>query len=342
MSQKLKVVYDREINVRLDKYLVDLKIQELFSRTFIEKLINEDRILVNSIPVKKSYILSGGEVIDINLPAPEVHEIIPQNIPLDVIYEDDDLAVINKAPGMIVHPGYGNPDSTLVNAIVYHFGANLSTGKELNRPGIVHRLDRGTSGLMIIAKNDLIQSQLSEMFARREVEKTYIAVTTGIPDPPVGSIETYLSRCTTNPRKICVSDQGRWSLTHYEVVKYYHYFSLAKVGLETGRMHQIRVHFAHINTPVLGDLLYNSPRFVYSIVQQNLKRKVHEFLTNHLARQALHAWKLKFTHPASQKEIELYSEFPQDLIHTFKWLDTHFSIDNVPTDITLEEMKKRA
>lgn len=340
MQQRLKIVFGKTEPLRLDKHLSELRIQELYSRSFVERLIEDDRILVNNIPVKKSYLLCGGDIIDIKLPDPEPQHIVPQDIPIQIVYEDDDLAIINKAPGMIVHPGFGNPDGTLVNAIIYHFGSNLSSGREENRPGIVHRLDRGTSGLMIIAKNDLTQSLLCEMFAKREVEKTYLAVCTGIPDPPKDSIETCITRCLSNPRKMCVADEGRWSLTHYEILKYYHYFALCKIRLETGRMHQIRVHLEYINHPVLGDLLYNTRRYVHSIVPENMKRKVTDFLTTHLLRQALHAWRLRFVHPISKQKIEVFADLPDDLQKTLSWLDTYFSIDNQPTDISLFQNQK--
>ncbi|HNX37546.1 MAG TPA: RluA family pseudouridine synthase [Candidatus Cloacimonadota bacterium] len=333
MNQKIKVVYDREDQLRLDKYLVDLRIQELYSRSFIEKLIADDRILVNLIPVKKSYMLSNGDQIDLNMPEPEPTEIIPQNIPLDILYEDEDLAVINKPAGMIVHPGFGNPDNTLVNAIVYHFGNNLSSGKEINRPGIVHRLDRGTSGLMIIAKNDIAQSLISEMFARREIKKTYLAITTGVPDPPEDAIETYITRSISNPRKNCVADEGKWALTYYKTIRLYHFFSIVKVKLETGRMHQIRVHFADRNIPILGDLLYNTRRQVHNVVPENMKRKVTELLTTHLLRQALHAWRLEFTHPVSGKDIDIQAPLPDDIAYTISWLDKNFGIDEIPVSI---------
>jgi len=335
MSNKLRIVYDQSLPTRLDKHLVELRIQELYSRTFIEKLIAEDRILVNYIPVKKSYLLNPGDEISISLPDPEPQDIIPQDIPLDVVYEDDDLAIINKAPGMIVHPGFGNPDQTLVNAIVHRFGSNLSSGREVNRPGIVHRLDRGTSGLMIIAKNDIAQSLLSEMFAQRQVEKIYLAVCTGVPSDAVGDIETFINRCISNPRKMCVAEDGKWALTRYQIIRYYHYFALLKIKLETGRMHQIRLHLAHINHPVLGDLLYNTRRFVHSVVPENMKRKTTEFLTTHLLRQALHSWQLRFTHPLSGKEIHVVGELPEDLKKTLSWLDLHFSLDNQATDLRM-------
>ena len=335
MKDKLKVIYtSREIQ-RLDKYLVELKIQELYSRSFIERLIEDDSILVNLTPVKKSYLLKEGDEIIINLPEPEPLNIVPQDIPLDVVYEDEHLAIINKKAGMIVHPGFGNPEGTLVNAILHRYGENLSSGKELNRPGIVHRLDRGTSGLIMIAKNDLTQAKLSDMFAAREIKKTYLAVTSGVPDPEKGDIETYLARSNKNPRTICVANEGRYALTYYETIKTWHYFALVQINPATGRMHQIRVHFAHIRYPILGDLLYNSRRYVHSLVPQNMKRKVTELLINHLRRQALHSWKLEFIHPITAYPISVSAPLPEDLIYTVNWLDNYFSIDTDTHDLNL-------
>lgn len=333
MRNKIKVVYDRENPNRLDKFLVDLRIQELYSRSFIEKLIEDDSILVNRIPVKKSYLLTKGDEVDISFPELQASEIVPQNIPLDVVYEDDDLAVINKPTGMIVHPGFGVPDNTLVNAIVFRWRENISSGREANRPGIVHRLDRGTSGLMIIAKNDPVQSALNDMFARREIKKTYLAITCGIPDPPEGIIESNIGRSISNPRKMCVTPSGRWSLTGFKVIKYYHCFALVKVRLETGRMHQIRVHFADRNLPILGDLLYNTRRQVHALVPENLKRKVTELLTTHLMRQALHAWRLQFTHPMSGRLLDIKVDPPQDFNYTLAWLENYFGVDTDTRDI---------
>ncbi len=335
MNQKIQVIFDRTEPLRLDKYLVELKIQELYSRTFIERLVNEDRILVNKIPIKKSYLVNSGDIIDIKLPDPEPLDIIPQDIPLDVLFEDDDLAVINKQPGLIVHPGFGNPDQTLVNAIVYHFGSNLSSGREINRPGIVHRLDRGTSGLMIIAKNDPMQALLSEMFAHRQIKKSYLAITSGIPEPAEDRIETYLSRDPSNPRKMRVSDEGKWALTSYKIIKYFHYFAVVDINLETGRMHQIRVHFAHRNYPILGDLLYNSRRYVQSLVPDNMKKKVHDYLRDNLLMQALHSWRLQFTHPLSGKMLDIRAMPSEPFMNTLAWLDTFFGIDNEDSSVKL-------
>ncbi|MCB5284860.1 MAG: RluA family pseudouridine synthase [Candidatus Cloacimonetes bacterium] len=333
MRNRIKVVYDREDSIRLDKYLVDLRVQELYSRSFIEKLIEEDRVLVNNIPVKKSFLLSNGDVVDVSLPDLETSEVVPQNIPLDVVYEDDDLAVINKPAGMIVHPGYGASDQTLVNAILFRWREDLSSGREANRPGIVHRLDRGTSGLMIIAKNDPVQRALNDMFARRQVKKTYLAITCGIPDPAEDIIESNIGRSLSNPRKMCVTPEGRWSLTRYKVIKYFHCFSLVKVALETGRMHQIRVHFAERNLPLLGDLLYNTRRQVHSIVPENLKRKVTELLTTHLMRQALHAWRLQFVQPISGRPLDIRVDPPQDFCYALAWLENYFGIDTDTRDL---------
>jgi 23S rRNA pseudouridine1911/1915/1917 synthase len=334
MHNKIKVIYDKEEAVRLDAWLSDLRIQELYSRTFVESLIDSDRILVNNIPVKKSYRLQKEDEIDISLPELPSSEVIPQDIPLEVVYEDEYMAVINKEAGMIVHPGYGNPDQTLVNAIVYRWGKELSSGREQNRPGIVHRLDRGTSGLMIIAKNDPAQSALNDMFANRLIRKTYLGITCGIPEPPEDRIETMIARSMSNPRKMVVSTEGRIALTHYKIIKYYHCFSLVKVNLETGRMHQIRVHFAHRNNALLGDLLYNTRRQVHTIVPENLKHKVTELLTTRLLHQALHAWRLEFKHPFTREVLDVQVPPPEEFIYTLSWLDRYFGIDTEAEDLS--------
>ncbi|HNQ43500.1 MAG TPA: RluA family pseudouridine synthase [Candidatus Cloacimonadota bacterium] len=334
-KSKIRIVFTSDQPLRLDKHLAELRLQELYSRSFIEKLIDEDCILVNSTPVKKSYLLNSGDEIILNLPEPPPIDMQPEDIPLDVVYEDNDLAVINKVAGMIIHPGHGNPDGTLVNAILWRFGENLSSGREPSRPGIVHRLDRGTSGLVVIAKHDAAQAALNGMFARREIIKTYLAVTSGIPEPPAGEIETYITRSLSNPRKMCVADDGKWALTRYQTIKYYHYFALVKVKLETGRMHQIRLHFAHRNFPILGDLLYNTRRYVHSLVPQNMKRKVTELLTTQLLHQALHAWRLEFIHPFTGREIKLEAPLPPEFVYTLEWLERYFAIDTDTSTVSM-------
>ncbi|MDD3104084.1 MAG: RluA family pseudouridine synthase, partial [Candidatus Cloacimonetes bacterium] len=209
------------------------------------------------------------------------------------------------------------------------------------RPGIVHRLDRGTTGLIIIAKTDAAQVALNHQFARREVKKTYLAITSGIPEPPEGSIEGYIARSLKNPRQMCMANKGKWALLHYKTIKYYHYFALTKVQLETGRMHQIRVQFAHNNMPILGDLLYNTRRYVHSLLPQNMKHKATELLTTHLLRQALHAWRLEFNHPVSGQAMDICADLPQDYLYTLNWLDRYFAVDtdSASLNMILEENK---
>lgn len=332
MNDKLCIIYESESFLRLDKFLIQQDIPELYSRSFIEKLISDNQITVNNVHVKKSYLLQQGDEIRINVPEPPPTDIVPQDIPIDIVYEDKYLAVINKPAGLIVHPGFGNPDNTLVNAIVFHYGDQLPSGQALYRPGIVHRLDKGTSGLMLIAKDDKTLTKLSDMFAQRKVKKTYLAITTGLPESEEGKIETYLSRSNSNPRKMSISNEGKLAITHYKVVQYYHYFALLEINLETGRMHQIRVHFASMNIPLLGDIVYNSPKNTQNMVPENMKKKVIDLLTNHLKRQALHAWKLEFNHPITKEVLAFTSPIPADLRYSLDWLEQHFTIDNVRYD----------
>jgi len=341
-QEKIRIIYEGDEPIRLDKHLANLRLQELHSRSFIESLIAEDRILVNNVPVKKSYPLEKGDEISLKLPEPPDYEMKAEDIPLDVVYEDDHLAIINKTAGMIVHPGHGNPDGTLVNAIMHRFAGSLSSGRDPNRPGIVHRLDRGTSGLIMIAKNDPTQVVLNHMFARREIHKTYLAITTGIPEPAEDTIACYLTRSLSNPRQMCVAESGKWAVSHYKTIHYYHYFALVKIKLETGRMHQIRVQFAHRHIPLLGDLLYNTRRHVHAQIPQNLKRKATELLATHLHRQALHSWRLEFVHPITGLPIDVFAPLPEDLIYTLDWLENYFSIDTDTKtyNVILEENNK--
>ncbi len=332
MNDKLCIIYESQSFLRLDKFLIEKNIQELYSRSFIEKLILENQITVNNNPVKKSYLLKQGDEIRINVPEPPPTDIVPQDIPLDIVFEDEYLAVINKPAGLIVHPGFGNPDNTLVNAIVFRYGEKFQNEGNQYRPGIVHRLDKGTSGLMLIAKDDKTQSRLSVMFSNRKVKKTYLAITTGIPETNEDKIETFIARSKSNPRKMNVSNEGRLAITHYKVIQYYHYFALLEINLETGRMHQIRVHFANIHRPLLGDVLYNSLKNVHNIVPENMKKKVQELLANHLKRQALHAWKLEFKHPFTSEVLSFEAPIPDDLRYSLDWLEKHFAIDNVAYD----------
>lgn len=329
MAEVLSITFDRKECCRLDKYLIDLQLHDLYSRTYIEKLISVNMITVNNSIPKKSQILKMGDIIKVSIPEVIPQDMLPQDITLDVVYEDDYLAVLNKPAGLVVHPGISNQSGTIANAVLYRFGNNYSNEATKNRPGIVHRLDRDTTGLMIIAKNDMMQAKLSDMFAKRMVKKTYIAITTGVPEPLEGSIENKINRSQNNPRKMVVTDTGRKSLTHYKVKHIYHYFALVEINLETGRMHQIRVHFADLHYPILGDMLYNTLKYTQSLVPENLKKKVSDLLKSHLQRQALHAWKLEFLHPIDKQPMSFVASLPEDMIYALDWLEKHFAVDKV-------------
>ncbi|HOV17346.1 MAG TPA: RluA family pseudouridine synthase [Candidatus Cloacimonadota bacterium] len=332
MQARIDLVYERENAQRLDKYLADLQLPELYSRTFIDKLIEDEKIAVNGKTAKKSCLLHNGDKVQIDIPPLPPQEIQPFDLPLSVIYEDEYLAVINKPANLVVHPGFGNPDNTLANALVHRYGQKLSTRYGNLRPGIVHRLDKGTSGLIIVALNDAVHAKLADLFSGRKVKKTYLAVTSGIPETEEGTIETHLARSHSNPRQISVSASGRNAVTNYKVLHYYNFFALLAVKPETGRTHQIRAHLAYLHCPVLGDPLYNSMRQVKNLLPDNLKKKAVELLSNHLQRQALHAWKLNFTHPYTGEELNFTAPLPEDIIYTLNWLDSYFAIDNVHLD----------
>jgi 23S rRNA pseudouridine1911/1915/1917 synthase len=333
MNQSFDLIYESEQASRLDKHITGINRPELYSRTLIEKLIVSGKVIVNDkVVTKKSYLLIKGDKITIELPEAISKDIVPQDIPLDIIFEDEYLAVINKPAGLIVHPGFGHNSNTMANAIAHRFGSNLPSSEGCNRPGIVHRLDKGTSGLVIIAKDSKTHFLLSGMFAKRQIKKTYLAISTGTPDSPEGTIETNYGRQKTNPRKMTVCKTGKLASTYYKTLRLYECFTLLEVGLETGRMHQIRVHLNYINLPVLGDTTYNSVERVQSAVPLNMRKKVMDLLSNHLQRQALHAWKLAFVHPITSEALELTAALPEDINYTLNWLEKYFAVDNAGYD----------
>lgn len=314
--------------MRIDKYLASLNCDELYSRSLIEKIINGNNVKVNGMPVKKSYQLMTNDLIDIQFQEDTSTEAIAENIPLNIVYEDDDLAIINKPEGLVVHPGHGNLTGTLVNGLIYHFGDQLSNDRGASRVGIVHRIDKGTSGLLIIAKNNLVHARLSEMFRNKEIKKTYKAIVVGHPKEDSATIQSFLKRSKANPLKIIVSDDGKNAITHYQVEKYYHYFSVLNIVLETGRTHQIRVHFSHLNNPVLGDRLYSNVEEVAARIPSNYKKRLTNLYDNVLINQALHAYKLEFIHPITKKLICVKSDLPEYFRKTIAWLDLNFSIED--------------
>ena len=304
---------------RLDKALAEA-CPEL-SRSRLKQLILEGEVTRNGAPaLDPSVKVKDGDEIAVNLPPPLPAEPEGQDIPLTVVYEDEYLIVINKPAGMVVHPAPGNPDGTLVNALIAHCGESLKGIGGVARPGIVHRLDKETSGLMVAAKTAKVHEALSKLFAKHDMQRTYIALVRGCPAPRKGTIETHLDRSRHNRLKMAVTKtSGRHAVTHYAAKKSYGpseepWASLIECRLETGRTHQIRVHMAHIGTPVVGDPLYGPG--------MKLKggRAAPEALRT-FPRQALHAAELGFIHPVSHELLHFTSDVPDDFASLIKDLE---------------------
>jgi len=309
--------------IRIDKYIFSR--MENTSRTRIQNAGDAGNILVNSKPVKPNYRVKPGDIIQIVLPDPPREiELIPENIPLNIIYEDDDVVVVNKKAGMVVHPAYGNYRGTLVNALMWHFKdlPLFSTG-EL-RPGLVHRIDKNTSGILVIAKNELALNRLSKQFYDRTTDRKYIAIVWGLPDPREGTITGHVGR-NVKDRKIMQvfpdGGQGKHAVSHYRVIEDLGYISIVECKLETGRTHQIRVHFSHIRHPLFNDDEYGGDQ----ILKGTSFSKYQQFVRNCfqiLPRQALHAKSLAFDHPVTGKRLSFDSELPSDMQNLIdKWRD---------------------
>jgi 23S rRNA pseudouridine1911/1915/1917 synthase len=287
---------------RLDVYLRGVFKQ--VSRGTLQKLIDTGDIKVNGRDVKPTYSPRIGDVITVTWPEPKKLELTPEEIPLQILYEDDDLLVLNKQPGLVVHPGAGNYEHTLVNALLHHCGATLSGIAGYARPGIVHRLDKDTSGCLVIAKNDTAHLGLSEQFKGRSVEKIYHAILCGELPRTVGEIRAAIARHPSHRRCMTVVEEGKGRTAHtsYRVLERLHGATLVQVNLHTGRTHQIRVHFQHLGYPLAGDKTYGG--------RQNVKLRQ---TTNYTApRQMLHSFSLTFKHPRSGKEISAKAPWPED------------------------------
>jgi 23S rRNA pseudouridine1911/1915/1917 synthase len=300
--------------LRIDKFIFT-RIENA-SRTRIQNAANAGNILVNNKPVKPNYKVKPGDIIQIVLPTPPREiEIIPENIPIDIVYEDDDVVVVNKDPGMVVHPAYGNYTGTLVNALMWHFkDLPLFQTGEL-RPGLVHRIDKDTSGILVIAKNELALNKLSKQFFNRTTDRKYIALIWGTPVPSKGTITGNVGR-NIRDRKIMQvfpdGNQGKTAITHYKVLENLGYVSVIECKLETGRTHQIRVHFSYIKHPLFNDDEYGGDQ----ILKGTTFSKYQQFVKNCfkiLPRQALHAKSLAFDHPVSGKRLLFDSELPDDM-----------------------------
>ncbi len=307
--------------IRIDKYLSAR--MENISRTRIQNAANAGNILVNNNPVKPNYRVKPDDIVQIVLPSPPREiELIPENIPVNIVYEDDDVIVVNKEPGMVVHPAYGNYRGTLVNALMWHFrDLPLFSSEEL-RPGLVHRIDKNTSGILVIAKNELALNRLSRQFYERTTDRKYIALVWGTPDPREGTITGNVGRNIRNRKIMQVfpdGSQGKPAITHYNIIEEFGYTSLIGCKLETGRTHQIRVHFSSIRHPLFNDDEYGGDR----ILKGTTFSKYQQFVKNCfkiLPRQALHAKSLAFDHPVTGKRMSFDSELPEDMQQVIdKW-----------------------
>lgn len=300
--------------LRLDSFLAS-RLSEI-SRTRIQHAIGDGDILVNQRIAKSSYRLREGDQIEIDLPEPPPVELVPENIPLHIVYEDDDFVVVNKPAGMVVHPGAGIESGTLANALVHHFNS-LSEVAGRIRPGIVHRLDKDTSGLLVVAKNDVAHEQLSDQFRDRQVFKMYVALVYGRLAKDSGEIQERIGRGTHNRTRMSVlkGGAGRPAHTIFEVAARYQEFTLLNVQIKTGRTHQIRVHLAHIGHPVVGDSTYGGGR-VNEVRDVETRRAVQA-----LGRHFLHATRLAFNHPRTGERLEFTSSLTNELEQLLTLLD---------------------
>ncbi|MCB0395458.1 MAG: RluA family pseudouridine synthase [Flavobacteriales bacterium] len=302
--------------LRIDKYLINRL--ENTSRSKIQNAASAGNILVNGVAVKSNYKVKPGETVTIVLAhPPRDKEIHPENIPLDIVYEDEDVVVINKPAGLVVHPGHGNYTGTLVNALVYHFQhLSLPSINEFeSRPGLVHRLDKNTTGLMVIAKNEMAMVKLAKQFFDRTIERTYTALVWGDFEEETGTITGHLGRSIKDRKIITVfpeGDQGKHAVTHYKLLERFRYVTLVECKLETGRTHQIRVHMQYTGHPLFNDDSYGGNK----ILKGTTFTKYKQFIENCfgiIPRHALHARSLGFTHPRTGKQMFFDSTLPEDM-----------------------------
>lgn len=278
--------------VRLDAFL---SADGALTRSQAARLIAEGRVRVNGKPAAKSARLSGGETVTVDVPQLRETALPPQDIPLDVVYEDDDVIVVNKPTGLVVHPAPGHPDGTLVNALLHHCGDSLSGIGGEKRPGIVHRIDRDTSGLIIAAKNDAAHLALSAQLKDHSLSRTYECLVTGNMKQDSGTVDAPIGRSSADRKKMAVVPTGRRAVTHWEVVARYPGVTHLRCRLETGRTHQIRVHMAYIGHPILGDTVYGAKKPVSGLTGQ-----------------CLHATGLRFVHPRTGEPVELHCPLPPE------------------------------
>ncbi|GAA3651951.1 RluA family pseudouridine synthase [Asaccharospora irregularis] len=296
------LVSEEEEGDRLDVYLSN-QLGDM-SRSYVQKIIKDQKVKINSKVEKSKYLVKESDEIEVEIPAPKVLEVIPQDIPIDIVYEDKDFLIVNKKQGMVVHPAPGNYENTLVNAVLYHCEDKLSSINGIIRPGIVHRIDKDTSGLLMIAKNNNSHNFLAEQLKDHSITREYEFICHGVVKEDKITVDKPIGRNPKDRLKMAVVKDGKRAVTHFEVIERFENFTHVRATLETGRTHQIRVHSLYINHPLLGDPLYGP---------KNSKFK--------LDGQTLHARKLGFIHPTTKEYVEFNSELPdyfQDIIAKLK------------------------
>ncbi len=307
--------------LRIDKYIFDRLPNA--SRSKIQGAIKLGFVMVNDLEVKPNYKIRPNDEIIISLPEPpRDNEVVPEDIPLNIVFEDDHLLIVNKPAGMVVHPAFQNWSGTLVNALAYHFTKLPEMKNNEGRPGLVHRIDKDTSGLLVIAKTEMAMTALAKQFFDHSIERTYWALIWGEPEELKGTINVHVGR-SMKDRRLTVAfpegDFGRHAITHYEVIKNFRYVSLVKCNLETGRTHQIRAHMKYIGHPLFGDTTYGGDK----VLKGTQFSKYKSFVDNCfkiMPRQALHAKSLGFVHPISKEFVQFESELPEDFMEVLeKW-----------------------
>ena len=293
MERKTLRPAETDAGARVDAWLAGEL--EGLTRSAVQRLLEEGRVLLEGRPLAKNYRLTGREVLTVSLPEPEPMDALPQDIPLDVVYEDGDVIVVNKPKGLVVHPAPGHPDSTLVNALLFHCGESLSGVGGTLRPGIVHRIDRDTSGLIIAAKNDFAHQALAAQLQDHSLARTYECVAVGGFREDAGTVDAPIGRHPVERKKMAVVPGGRPAVTHWEVLERFSGYTHLRCRLETGRTHQIRVHLAHLGRPILGDTVYGAKKPVPG-----------------LRGQCLHAVGLRFRHPRTGETVELSCPLPEE------------------------------
>ncbi len=301
---------------RLDTYLTSHV--ENATRTKVQEAIRAGEVVVNGRTVKASHSIAPGDAIHVTLSRPDPPEVRPENIPLDIVFEDDYLIVVNKPAGMVTHPAYKNYSGTLVNALLFH-SDSLSQPHPL-RPGIVHRLDKDTSGLLVVAKDGTTHQKLSRQFANKTTEREYWAIVWGKFKEQSGVIEASLGRSKSDRKKVAVVADGKNAVTDYTVIEQFEYLCLLRLHLRTGRTHQIRVHLAHIHHPVFGDETYGGGKIMVGGLGGKKRAEVANLLER-IPRQALHAKKLGFIHPVTKELMRFDSELPDDMKGVLQFLE---------------------